>query len=185
MIILASASPRRKEILSLICDDFKVIPAKDEPLNDPSLSYEESVMRIARFKAEEIAKKYPECTVIGADTSVLSENGFLGKPKDGEDAVNMLLSLSNKVHRVYTATCIISPRKTVTFCECTNVEFCKLTREEAVEYVKSGEPMDKAGAYGIQGKGAKFVKRIDGDFYTVMGLPCARLYSELKKIGAI
>lgn len=185
MIILASGSPRRKEILSLICDGFSVVPAKSEPQIDSSLSYEESVMRIARFKAEEIAKEYPDCTVIGADTSVLSENGFFGKPKSDEDAQNMLTSLSGKIHRVYTAVCIVTPKCTKTFCECTNVEFCSLTQEEAEEYVKTGEPMDKAGAYGIQGKGARFIKRIDGDFYTVMGLPCARLYSELKKLQVL
>lgn len=185
MIILASNSPRRKEILSLLDIDFTVIPAGDEPKADTSLAPLEAVECIARFKAETVAKKHAGDTVIGADTAVLLNGAFLGKPKDENDAEEMLKKLSGKTHKVITGVCIVNKYKEICFSKSTTVTFYPLTLSEIREYIASGEPMDKAGAYGIQGRGARFVKKIDGDFYTVMGLPCAEVYRCLKEFDTI
>ena len=181
MIILASASPRRREICELLGLDFTVIPAKNEIEIDTSLSPEDALILVARSKAAEVFERHPSATVIGSDTSVLLDGRFLGKPASEAEAFEMLRSLSGKTHRVLTGVYIISPDKECGFCESASVEFASLTDEEIFEYIGSGEPMDKAGAYAIQGKGARFIKGIKGDFYTVMGLPCQRLYEEIKK----
>lgn len=185
MVILASNSPRRREILSLLDIDFTVIPAKGEPKIDAKLPPERAVERIAEFKAESVAAENPEQTVIGADTAVLLDGEFLGKPKDENDAFEMLKKLSGKTHTVITAVCIASAGKSTCFSQSTRVTFGALSDEEIKEYIATGEPADKAGAYGIQGRGARFVKKIDGDFYTVMGLPCAELYRHLKALEII
>lgn len=179
-LILASASPRRKELLSCITEDFKVIPAKNEEKIDPALSPDKAVIYVAGQKAEEISALYPKDIVIGADTTVFCQNIPLGKPKDCDDAKEMLKMLSGKVHKVITAAVIAVGGKAVrSFAEETEVEFYPLSEEEIDLYVKSGEPMDKAGAYGIQGKGSLLIKGIKGDYYNVMGLPVSRLYREL------
>lgn len=179
-LILASASPRRKELLSYITEDFRVIPAKNEEKIDPDLSPDKAVIYVARQKAEEISALYPKDIVIGADTTVFCGNTPLGKPKDSNDAKEMLKMLSGKVHKVITAAVIALDGKAVcSFAEETEVEFYPLSEEEIDLYVKSGEPMDKAGAYGIQGKGSLLIKGIKGDYYNVMGLPVSRLYREL------
>jgi len=183
MIILASASPRRKEILSLITDNFAVIPAESECEINKSLLPEEAIIEVAKSKASEVFSVHTGDTVIGSDTVVMLEGEYLGKPKNAEQAKQMLRLLSGKTHKVITAVSILAPNNDIAFASIALVEFCALTDSEIDEYVASGEPMDKAGAYGIQGKGAKFVKKIDGDFYTVMGLPCAQLYASLKSIG--
>ncbi len=182
-IILASASPRRKEILSMFVDEFQIIPAKNEVEIDASLSVTEAVKKVAYYKALEVFEQNRDKIVIGSDTSVLINSEFLGKPKDRNDAFRMLRLLSGNVHQVLTAVCIMAESKEICFCETVQVEFCNLTDEEINEYLYSGEPFDKAGAYGIQGKGGKFVKRIDGDFFSVMGLPCSRTYQELKNFA--
>lgn len=180
-LILASASPRRRELLSLITEDFTVIPAKGEECLDISLSPEKQVMALAKQKAEEISRLYPENIVIGSDTMVFAGENALGKPKDKQDAAKMLKLLSGKPHTVITAVSIAKGGKSqALFAEKTEVEFYPLTEREITDYVNSGEPMDKAGAYGIQGKGALLIKGIKGDYYNVMGLPTARLYRELK-----
>lgn len=184
-VILASASPRRKEILSKMIADFSVIPAENECALDPLLLPEDAVMRVAESKARAVFEKHPEDLVIGSDTAVLVDRTFLGKPQNEENAKAMLRQLSGRCHRVLTAVAILSPDKTSVFCDSTLVEFAPLSEDEIAAYVASGEPMDKAGAYGIQGLGGKFVSRIDGDFFTVMGLPCARLYRELKPFGVL
>ena len=179
-LILASASPRRKELLSCITEDFKVIPAKNEEKIDPALSPDQAVIYVAGQKAEEVSALYPKDIVIGADTTVFCQNIPLGKPKDSDDAKEMLKMLSGKVHKVITAAVIAVGGKAVrSFAEETEVEFYPLSEEEIDLYVKSGEPMDKAGAYGIQGKGSLLIKGIKGDYYNVMGLPVSRLYREL------
>lgn len=183
MIILASNSPRRREILSLLDVEFTVIGAKDEPEPDLSLSPAAAVEHIARFKAESVAGENE--TVIGADTAVFIDSEFLGKPKDENDAAKMLKKLSGRTHTVITGVCIVHKGKTVCFSEKAAVTFNPVSDEEIKEYISCGEPMDKAGAYGIQGRGARFVKKIDGDFYTVMGLPCAELYRQLKALEII
>ncbi len=180
MLILASASPRRKEICELLGLDFEIIPAENESPLKLSLSREKAVEAVAVSKAEEVFNKNPLATVIGSDTAVLCDNEFLGKPENEEDAKRMLKKLSGKKHQVLTGVAIISKDKRVSFCEAAQVEFAHLSDEEILWYISTKEPMDKAGAYAIQGIGARFIKKIDGDFYTVMGLPCHRLYEELK-----
>ena len=180
-LILASASPRRKELLSYITEDFKVIPAKNEESIDPALPPQQAVLYVAEKKAEEVSALYPKEVVVGADTTVFCQNIPLGKPKDSSDAKEMLKMLSGKVHKVITAAVIaIGGQAVSSFAEETEVEFYPLSEEEIDLYVKSGEPMDKAGAYGIQGKGSLLIKGIRGDYYNVMGLPVSRLYRELK-----
>ncbi len=183
MIILASKSPRREEICKIIGLEFEIIPAKSECDIDLTVSPEEAIKKVAQAKAREVFAQNPNDLVIGADTAVYVSGEFLGKPENEQDAFLMLRKLSGKVHQVFTAVCALAPGKETCFCEVSDVEFSDLTDNEILEYIASKEPMDKAGAYGIQGKGAKFVKRINGDFYTVMGLPCARLYNELKEFN--
>lgn len=137
---------------------------------------------LSRQKAEEIAEKYPYNTVIGADTVAALGNEIMGKPENEQDAFDMLKKLSGKTHTVLTGVCVISPDKHIHFYEKTEVEFYPLGDDEIRQYIASGEPMDKAGAYGIQEKGAMFVKRINGDFYNVVGLPVARLARELNAL---
>lgn len=128
-------------------------------------------------------KRQPELLVIGADTVVCCEGKILGKPHDREAAVEMLTALQGRSHEVYTGVTLYHQRETVTFFECTQVEFYPMTEVEISEYIDSKEPMDKAGAYGIQGLGARFVKGIRGDYNNVVGLPVGRLYQELKSHG--
>lgn len=182
MMILASKSPRRIELMTLAGFDFISVPAlKDENIPDGT-SPSDAVLMLSHQKAQEIAEKYPTDTVIGADTVVALGNEIMGKPKDEQAAFDMLKKLSGKTHTVLTGVCVISPDKQINFYEKTEVEFYPLGDDEIRQYISSGEPMDKAGAYGIQEKGAMFVKRINGDFYNVVGLPVARLARELKSL---
>ena len=177
-IILASASPRRKEILTNAGLSFTVCPADvDETtdLKEPS----EMVKELSKRKAR--AVDCGEGIVIAADTVVAVGGIILGKPKDTRDAARMLELLSGRVHQVYTAVSVKDKNKTVTFCEKTDVYFKKLTREQIQSYVKTGEPSDKAGAYAIQGKGAVFIEKIDGDYLNVVGLPLSKLYDVLRQ----
>lgn len=179
-IILASGSPRRIELLKLICGDFEIIPPECAEDIDGSLSPAERVKALAVRKAESVSARYPDKTVIGADTMVFLGDMPLGKPKDKEDAKRILSLLSGKRHTVITAVSVAEGGKAQrTFAELTEVEFYPLSEKEIDEYIRSGEPMDKAGAYGIQGKGALLVKKIEGDYYNVVGLPVGRLYREL------
>ena len=185
-LILASKSPRRRELLKNAGIDFAVADANfDEntvDLSDP-LS---GVSEIARGKATAVYNALPEnnksdTVVLGADTIVVCDGKVLLKPKNEDDAFDMLKNLSGKEHQVYTAVSIVSEASENTFREKTDVEFYELSDEEIREYIKTGEPMDKAGAYGIQGKGGLFVRRINGDYYNVVGLPISRTVRELKK----
>ena len=183
-IILASNSPRRKELLTGlgVAYDIRTLPDIDESYPD-TLQKGEIPLYIAREKAEAYRPMLrTDELMITADTIVWLEGRVLGKPKDEADAFNMLKALSGKTHTVLTGVCIISPDKKISFYEQTEVEFYTLGENEIMQYIASGEPMDKAGAYGIQEKGALFVKRINGDFYNVVGLPVARLARELKSL---
>lgn len=181
-IILASKSPRRQELIRFITDDFEVI-SSDEPTALPKgISLDEVPVFRAAYKAGAVAQYRPEKTVIGADTAVILGGELMGKPRDEEDAIRMLRALSGKTHTVITGCCIIAGMHWRTFSQTTRVEFYRLSDREIMEYVASGEPMDKAGAYGIQGQGALFVKGIAGDYYNVMGLPVAELYRELGRM---
>ena len=179
-LVLASQSPRRQEILTLAGLSFTVHPAEGEwaPADLPPY---ERVCALARSKAEQIAPLHPNSLILGSDTMVVLDDQALGKPKDDADAVEMLLALADRSHQVMTGVWIIETNsagntvKQSGFTDVTDVDFWAFSRDEALEYVATGEPKDKAGAYGIQGKGMRFVKGIRGDFYTVMGLPGGRL----------
>lgn len=180
-MILASASPRRREILDLMGFTYTVEPAEAELPPDPELSPEDAVLRVARGKAEEIASRHPNEVVLGADTVVVIDGVILGKPKDTEDAKAMLRRLSGREHRVITAVWLCDGERSEGFADSAAVTFLPMSEEEIADYVISGEPMGKAGAYAIQGRGMRHIRGICGDFYTVMGLPSGRLYEVLKK----
>lgn len=193
-IVLASASPRRRELLSQIGVEFEVKPADGEERiisTEPSKVVEELSGQKAMFTAKALEKEnghVPEgCIVLGADTIVSYEGRILGKPSYKEDAIQMLSMLQGNTHQVYTGVTVLKEKqgswKFHTFFECTDVIFYPVTREEIVEYVNSGDPMDKAGSYGIQGAWGAYVKGIRGDYNNVVGLPVARLIYETKKIG--
>lgn len=182
MLILASKSPRRTELLKLAGLEFKIFPAVGEETVPDGLVPSGVVTFLAKQKADEVAKQFPGDVVIGADTVVSLGDTVMGKPKDKNDAYRMLSALSGRIHSVFTGVCIVSEKNSITFFEETKVEFYRLSDEEIYRYIESGEPMDKAGAYGIQEKGALLVKRIDGDFFNVVGLPVSRVVRELRNI---
>lgn len=163
--------------------EFTVCPAKGEEKADAGLPPQELVCAISSAKAEEVAAKYPDSLVIAADTIVWADGEVLGKPKTEADAVRMLRMLSGRSHKVFTGLCVMGDGKKLSEAEETEVCFRTLSEEEINAYVATGEPMDKAGAYGIQGKASVFVEGIKGDYYNVMGLPLCRLGEILKSIG--
>lgn len=181
-IILASASPRRAQILSQIGFHFKTVPSAVEEIvtnHDPVKVAKELALK----KATEIAESYPDQIVIGADTVVFIDHKILGKPASEEDAQEMLRLLSGKTHVVYTAFAIVhkQKQKKVVDIESTEVTFRIIAEEDIARYVSSGDPMDKAGAYGIQDQSAVFIKSIHGDFYNVVGLPVSKIYACLQE----
>lgn len=184
-LILASASPRRKELLEKIGLPFTVQPAKGEE-RITQKSPAAVVMELSRQKAEEIAAaKTGDCIIIGADTVVAKGEKIMGKPKDAADAKQMLRSIADDCHQVYTGVTLIrtgAHPQSVTFQEKTDVFLYPISDAELDAYIASGDPMDKAGAYGIQGDFAIYVKRIAGDYYNVVGLPIGRVYQELKRM---
>ncbi|MEE1280170.1 MAG: Maf family protein [Oscillospiraceae bacterium] len=180
-LILASASPRRREIFELLSIPFEIAVSKKEPPLSPDLGAEQSAFMAARAKAEDIFENNRERTVVGADTVVSLENSLLGKPKSEAEAKDMLKALSGRAHEVITAVYVCSPKIKKGFTVKTSVEFYPLSDSEIEEYVKTGEPMDKAGAYGIQGKALRFVKGICGDYYNVVGFPAAEFVRFLER----
>lgn len=180
-IILASASPRRREICDRLGLDYEVIPAKREEALDPALPMEQAVVQVARAKAAEVAAAHPDRLVLGADTTVTVDGKALGKPRDEQHAAAMLNCLQGRWHRVITGVWVCAPSGSDGFAACTEVRFAPMTAADITAYIATGEPMDKAGAYGIQGAGLRFVEEIRGDFYAVMGLPAASLWDFLKK----
>lgn len=183
-LVLASASPRRKELLSLAGFDFEVIVSNVEELIDWTLSAEKIVESLAEQKAKAVSKQNPAKTVIGADTVVVLDGKILGKPKSREQAKQMLASLSGRKHCVYTGVAVCVGGETVKcFSERTAVEFWTLSEEEIDAYVATGECDDKAGAYGIQGKGCTLVKGIEGDYFNVVGFPVSRFCREIVEIA--
>ncbi len=187
-IILASASPRRRELLTQIGVNFAVQPACGEEVITGS-NPEEVVKELSAQKAEEVAKMQQEgdWLVIGADTVVSCDSRILGKPKDEADAFVMLSMLQGHTHEVYTGVTLYwsvnGKEQKLTFAEQTKVTMYAMTAEEIRSYIKTGEPMDKAGSYGIQGKCAAFIEKISGDYNNVVGLPVARIYQELLQKG--
>lgn len=199
-IILASQSPRRKELLEQIGLEFEICPAKGEEIITKSVP-EEVVMELSKQKAEEVAAMVSSYTqehkdittpsdilVIGADTVVAYDGKILGKPVDQADAKRMLSMLSGNTHSVFTGVTLVLIDKSgrageLVFFEKTDVKMHAMSEQEIERYIATGEPMDKAGSYGIQGKCAIYIEKIDGDYNNVVGLPITRIYQELKKIG--
>ncbi len=186
-IVLASGSPRRKELLSEIIPEFDIIVSEaDEDsipkMLEPALYVQELAMLKAAASAKNVSSN-KNSIVIGADTVVTLDGKILGKPKDEEDAFNMLKNLSGKKHEVYTGYCVmrLSDCKTLSKAEKTEVFFKQITDEKIQSYIETGEPMDKAGAYGIQGLGGLFIKKINGDYNNVVGLPVSALYDTLEE----
>lgn len=179
--ILASASPRRQELFHKITDHFTVQPAEIEEIIPPEILPEDVAVYLSHIKAETVSKNNPHTVVIGCDTVVILENQVLGKPNSPEEAKAMLQALSGKTHQVITGTTVTDGSRTVTFSSETAVTFYPLSEAEIDAYVATGEPFDKAGAYGIQGKGSLLIHSIQGDYFTVMGLPVARLSRVLRQ----
>lgn len=188
-VILASASPRRRELLAQIGMDFKVIISEaDENISEPAP--EQLVMKLSDIKAMAVYEEHgieDEATIIlGADTVVAFDGKVLGKPKDTQQAKEMLSMLSDNTHQVFTGVTILYKKqgglKSETFYDKTTVYTYPISDKEIDEYIMTGEPMDKAGSYGIQGIGAKFIKKIDGDYNNVVGLPVSKIYQKIKEI---
>ena len=180
-MILASGSPRRKEILELADLDFDIMPSNAQEITTKTAP-NEVVMELASIKAKDIYEKSEkQSMIVGADTVVAYQGQILGKPTDEADAKRMLTMLSGQTHEVYTGVCVIEDEKIKTFYEETKVTFYEISDEQINHYIKTGEPMDKAGSYGIQGKAAVFIKGIEGDYYNVVGFPIARFLQEITK----
>lgn len=183
-VILASASPRRRELLTLIFRDFRVIPSRFDESSVPSdLGPADHVVYSATMKARDVAEIHPDSLVIGADTIVVVDDTILGKPADKADAIRMLDMLSGRAHEVYTGVALIGGNVERTGVECTEVNFAELGDEIIARYVDSGEPLDKAGAYAIQGKGVVLIESIRGCYPNVVGLPLSMLSNMLKEFG--
>lgn len=180
-LILASRSPRRNDLLKLIAEGFEVIPSNFDEESVQANSPQELVEILSEQKAKEVQKKHPHKIVLGSDTVVSLDGKVLLIPKSTDEAKQMLRSLSGKTHQVFTGVSIVSSNNTHTFCSTTDVTFFDLTDDEIDTYVKSGDAMDKAGAYGIQSGGALFVKSISGDYTTVVGLPIGLVKRKLKE----
>lgn len=178
MLVLASKSPRRKELLSLITKEFIIKSAQADETLPGGISPSDAVLYLSKLKAQPLAND--EDIIIGADTVVALDDKILGKPADEDDAFIMLKSLSGREHSVFTGVTVIGKNGEKSFYRETKVKFFPLSDEEIYEYIKTGECMDKAGAYGIQGFGALLVESIAGDYFNVVGLPVSALYRTLK-----
>ncbi|MGA9566391.1 MAG: Maf family protein [Candidatus Korobacteraceae bacterium] len=183
-LVLASASPRRAELLRNAGISFIVEPAHvpEQPMpNEPPLEY---AKRLARDKARAIFTKHPDNVVLGADTIVVVDEHLLEKPRDNEDAARMLRLLSARAHQVITGVCLVARGFEHTEVEITEVRFSPLTESEITSYIATREPMDKAGAYAIQGIASRWVERIDGCYFNVVGLPVPRVYRMMRAVEA-
>jgi len=182
-VVLASASPRRRDLLNLIGIAHEVRPANIDETMRPREAPRRYAERLAREKASAVATRDPDLITIGADTVVVINRKVLGKPADPSDAARMLRMLSGREHTVITAVAVSRGRKLRSAIEEVRVKFRRLRGDEIDEYIAMGEPMDKAGAYGIQGYGATIVERIEGDYFAVMGLPLVRLVGLMRDVG--
>lgn len=179
-VVLASQSPRRRELLKESGITFVAKTKVIEEIINPNISIEDAICVIALEKAKAVQEEYPKDIIIGADTMVCYKNEVLGKPKDRTDAYRMLKMLSGQTHRVITGVAIIEENHHEVFYAETEVSFYPLTDEDIYTYIDTKEPLDKAGAYGIQGFGKFLIAKINGDYYNVVGLPIAMLYRKLK-----
>ena len=182
-LILASASPRRKELLGLFRKPFEIRVADIDETMEPHKAPFDEVARVSRLKAMAVSREEGDM-VIAADTIVVCEGRVLGKPKDQQEACEMLRLLSGRDHQVMTGVTVVKGQRAETFTEVTGLHFRPLSEEEISAYVATGEPMDKAGSYGIQGGAALFCTRMVGDYYNVMGLPVCRLGEVLRRMDA-
>lgn len=182
-VILASQSPRRRELLAQIGITHEVRPADIDESVWPGEEPVPHSERLARDKAHTLAQLHPEAVVIGSDTIVVIDGAILGKPGSRDEAIVMLERLSGREHTVYTSVAVAHEGRTLSGVEAVQVHFRTLTRGQIEAYVDTGEPMDKAGAYGIQGYGATLVERISGDYFAVMGLPLGRLVGLVRDLG--
>jgi septum formation protein len=182
-VVLASASPRRRQLLDLIGIAHEVRPANIDETMRARENPRRHAERLAREKASAVAKRDPDLITIGADTIVVVNRKVLGKPRDADDAARMLALLSGREHVVTTAVAVSRGKKLRSAVEEVRVKFRRLREDEIEAYIATGEPMDKAGAYGIQGYGATIVERIEGDYFAVMGLPIVRLIGLLRDVG--
>lgn len=183
-VVLASGSPRRRQLLEMLGIAFDVMPASVDEAPLEGESARQMAQRLARAKARAVALRRPDAYVIGSDTVVVLDRDVLGKPADAVDAATMLMRLQGRVHRVETGIAVVAPDgRTQSSGVGVDVRVRAFDRPFAEAYVATGEPMDKAGAYGIQGLGAALVERIDGDFYAVMGLPITALLQHLGRLG--
>ena len=181
-LILASQSPRRKELLSLFHIPFSVQVADIDEAMDPGKDPAQEVARVSRAKAEAIPRGKDD-VVIAADTIVVLDGQVLGKPVSEDHAISMLTALSGKDHQVMTGVTVARGETLLTHTEITHIHFRELSDREIDAYIRTGEPMDKAGSYGIQGGAALFAQKMNGDYYNVMGLPVCRLYLMLQQIA--
>ncbi len=181
-VLLASGSPRRKELLAQICPEFDVCVADVNEELMVGEDAKEAAIRLAEEKAHAVFVQNQNAIVIGADTVVIVDNIIFGKPLDNADAFSMLKKLSGKTHQVVTGVAVFFSESHESFCEVTHVTFRKLEDSEIIEYIATGEPMDKAGAYAIQGGAANFVEKIDGEFENVVGLPLKKLRGNLGRL---
>lgn len=185
MLVLASSSPRRKELMDMLGYRY-IVKVSDCNEDVGDMSCQDAVAELSRRKAKAVVNQCNnDDVIIGSDTLVCIDDKKLGKPIDNNDAFEMLSFLSGRVHTVYTAVSIIHKNKIDTFVSKTDVEFNRLDKATIINYIDSGECYDKAGSYGIQGKGAVLIKKIIGDYYTVMGLPVSQLYFKLKSLGIL
>lgn len=184
-LILASSSPRRKELLEKLQLKFECIASNIEETFDENALPETIVQELAYQKAKDVHSRMPHACVIGADTIVVLNGIIIGKPKDENDAFHTLKMLSGKTHDVLTGVAIIHPHQEIIFYERTNVTFWELSDEEIYSYIATGEPFDKAGSYGIQNLGSTLVKKINGDYFTVVGLPISRTARTLRNLGIL
>jgi septum formation protein len=181
-VILASASPRRRELLTLIGIAHEVRPADIDESAFPDEAPAPHAERLARGKAHALAERHPDAVIIAADTIVVVDGEILGKPRDEAHAEAMLTRLAGREHTVYTAIAVAREARTESAVEAVRVTMRSLSPDEIREYIATGEPMDKAGAYGIQGYGATIVERVDGDYFSVMGLGLRRLVELLARV---
>ena len=184
-VVLASSSPRRRELLNLIGISHEVRPANLDESMRPRETPRRHAERLARDKASAVAMRDPDLITIAADTIVVINRKVLGKPADKEDAARMLAMLSGREHTVITAVAVSRGKKLRSAIEEVKVKFRRLREEEIEAYIATGEPMDKAGAYGIQGFGATIVERVEGDYFAVMGLPLVRLIGLMRELGVV
>ena len=182
-VILASASPRRRDLLTMIGIAHEVIPADVDETYGPEEVPRAHAERLAREKASVLAARAPDAVIIAADTIVVVDGDVLGKPRDADEAARMLRRLAGRTHTVFTAVAVASGAKILSGVEEVGVTFRPLDDATITSYVATREPMDKAGAYGIQGYGAAIVERIDGDYFAVMGLAIGRMLALLRELG--